>query len=124
MKISYSWVKDYLKLDLDPHNVAEILTNIGLEIEGTEEWNSVAGGLEGIIVGEILTSKKHPDADRLTVNTVGIGAGKILNIVCGAPNVAVGQKVPVALAGSFVFKDDERFEIKKSKIRGEGYDLC
>ena len=119
MKISYSWVKDYLKLDLDPHNVAEILTNIGLEIEGTEEWSSVAGGLEGIIVGEILTSKKHPDADRLTVNTVGIGAGKILNIVCGAPNVAVGQKVPVALAGSFVFKDDERFEIKKSKIRGE-----
>ena len=95
MKISYNWIKDYLKIDLDPHRVAAILTGIGLEIEGTEEWTSVKGGLEGIVIGEVLTSQKHPDADKLTVNTVNVGKGEPLNIVCGAPNVAAGQKVPV-----------------------------
>ena len=118
MKISYNWIKDYLKIDLDPHRVASILTGIGLEIEGTEEWSSVKGGLEGIIIGEVLTSQKHPDADKLTVNTVNIGRGEPLSIVCGAPNVAAGQKVPVALAGAVVFKGEESLEIKKSKIRG------
>jgi phenylalanyl-tRNA synthetase beta chain len=118
MKISYNWVKDYLKIDIDPHKVAEILTGIGLEIEGTEEWCSVTGGLEGIVIGEVLTSQKHPDADKLTVNTVNVGSGQPLNIVCGAPNVAAGQKVPVALPGAFVYKGEEKFEIKRSKIRG------
>lgn len=118
MKISYNWIKDYLKIDLDPHKAAAILTAVGLEIEGTEEWCSVEGGLEGIVIGEVLTSTKHPDGDKLTVNIVNVGKGEPLNIVCGAPNVAAGQKVPVALAGSFVHKGEEKFEIKKSKIRG------
>jgi phenylalanyl-tRNA synthetase beta chain len=119
MKISYNWIKDYLDIDLDPHKVADILTNIGLEIEGTEEWSSVSGSLEGIVIGEVLASRKHPDADRLTVNTVNIGDGKILTIVCGAPNVAEGQKVPVALAGSCVMSGEEKIEIKNSRIRGQ-----
>lgn len=119
MKISYNWLKDYIKIDIDPHKVAEILTGIGLEIEGTEEWVSVKGGLEGIIIGEVLTCKKHPDADKLSVTTVNTGGPEPLHIVCGAPNVAAGQKVAVAPAGTFVFKGDERFELKKTKIRGE-----
>jgi phenylalanyl-tRNA synthetase beta chain len=119
MKISYNWIKDYLDIDIDPHKVAEILTGIGLEIEGTEEWETVKGGLAGVVIGEVLTSKKHPDADKLSVTIVDIGSGDPLRIVCGAPNVAAGQKVPVATAGTFVFKGDEKIEIKKSKIRGE-----
>src|SRR5512133_2945332 len=119
MKISYNWIKDYLKIDLEPAKVAEILTSIGLEIEGAEEWVSVKGGLEGVVIGEVLTCKKHPDADKLSVTTVTIGGPEPLHIVCGAPNVAAGQKVPVAPAGTFVFKGDERFELKKTKIRGE-----
>src|SRR5512133_3319484 len=119
MKISYNWLKDYLKIDLDPHKVAQILTGIGLEIEGTEDWVSVKGGLEGVVVGQVLTCKKHPDADKLSVTTVNIGNPEPLHIVCGAPNVAAGQKVYVAPAGTWVFKGDERFELKKTKIRGE-----
>ncbi len=119
MKISYNWIKDYLKIDLEPSKVAEILTDIGLEIEGTEDWVSVKGGLEGVVIGEVLTCKKHPDADKLSVATVNIGLPQSLHIVCGAPNVAAGQKVPVATAGTMVFKGDDSVEIKKSKIRGE-----
>jgi phenylalanyl-tRNA synthetase beta chain len=119
MKISYNWIKDYLKIDLDPIKVAEILTDIGLEIEGIEEWVSVKGGLKGVVIGEVLTCKKHPDADKLSVTTVDIGTSQPLQIVCGAPNVAAGQKVPVATAGTVVFKGNDSFEIKKSKIRGE-----
>ncbi|TAL74209.1 MAG: phenylalanine--tRNA ligase subunit beta, partial [Bacteroidetes bacterium] len=119
MKISYNWIKDYLKIDLEPARVAEILTEIGLEIEGMEEWESVKGGLEGVVIGEVLTCKKHPDADKLSITTVDIGASQPVQIVCGAPNVAVGQKVPVATTGTVVFKGDESLEIKKSKIRGE-----
>ena len=119
MKISYNWIKDYLKIDLNPYKVAEILTGIGLEIEGTEEWVSVKGGLEGVVIGEVLTCKRHPDADKLSVTTVDVGSGEPLHIVCGAPNVAAGQKVPVATLGTIVFKGDESLEIKKSKIRGE-----
>jgi len=119
MKISYNWIKDYLKIDLDPHKVAEILTSIGLEIEGTEEWESVKGGLAGVIIGEVLTCKKHSDADKLSITTVNIGSGEPLHIVCGAPNVAAGQKVPVATVGTIVLKGEDRLEIKKSKIRGE-----
>ncbi|HLN20159.1 MAG TPA: phenylalanine--tRNA ligase subunit beta [Bacteroidales bacterium] len=119
MKISYNWVKDYLNIDIDPHRIAEILTSIGLEIEGTEEWVSVKGGLEGIITGEVLTCKKHPDADKLSVTTVNIGKDQPLNIVCGAPNVAAGQKVLVAPSGTYVFHGEERIELKRTKIRGE-----
>ena len=119
MKISYNWIKDYLKIDLEPAKVAEILTGIGLEIEGMDEWVSVKGGLDGVVIGEVLTCKKHPDADKLSVTTVDIGASQPLHIVCGAPNVAAGQKVPVATVGTVVFKGDESLEIKKSKIRGE-----
>jgi phenylalanyl-tRNA synthetase beta chain len=119
MKISYNWVKDYLNIDLAPDRVAEILTGIGLEIEGMDKWVSVKGGLEGVVIGEVLTCKKHPDADKLSVTTVDIGASQPLQIVCGAPNVAAGQKVPVATIGSVVFKGEESLEIKKSKIRGE-----
>jgi phenylalanyl-tRNA synthetase beta chain len=119
MKISYNWIKDYLNIDLHPTKVAEILTGIGLEIEGMEEWLSVKGGLEGVVIGEVLTCKKHPDADKLSVTTVDIGAAQPLHIVCGAPNVAAGQKVPVATVGTLVFKGNESIEIKKSKIRGE-----
>jgi len=119
MKISYNWIKDYLRIDLEPAKVAEILTGIGLEIEGMDEWVSVKGGLEGVVIGEVLTCKKHPDADKLSVTTVDIGASQPLQIVCGAPNVASGQKVPVATVGTVVFKGDESLEIRKSKIRGE-----
>jgi phenylalanyl-tRNA synthetase beta chain len=119
MKISYNWIKDYLNIDLEPAKVAEILTDIGLEIEGMEEWVSVKGGLEGVVIGEVLTCKKHPDADKLSVTTVDIGGHLPLQIVCGAPNVAAGQKVPVATIGTVIFKGDESLEIKKSKIRGE-----
>jgi phenylalanyl-tRNA synthetase beta chain len=119
MKISYNWIKDYLKIDLEPSKVAEILTDIGLEIEGMEEWVSVKGGLEGVVIGEVLTCTKHPDADKLSVTTVDTGGPEPLHIVCGAPNVAAGQKVPVATVGTVVYKGNESFEIKKSKIRGE-----
>jgi len=118
MKISYNWIKDYLNIDLEPARVAEILTAIGLEIEGMEEWVSVKGGLNGVVIGEVLTCKKHPDADKLSVTTVDIGGLQPLQIVCGAPNVAAGQKVPVATVGTVVFKGAESLEIKKSKIRG------
>ena len=119
MKISYNWIRDYLKIDLEPFKVAEILTGIGLEIEGADEWVSVKGGLEGVVIGEVLTCKKHPDADKLSVTTVDIGAAQPLQIVCGAPNVAIGQKVPVATVGTVVYKGNESMEIKKSRIRGE-----
>ena len=119
MKISYNLIKDYLKIDLEPAKVAEILTGIGLEIEGMNEWVSVKGGLEGVVIGEVLTCKKHPDADKLSVTTVDIGEQQPLQIVCGAPNVAAGQKVPVATIDTILYKGDESFGIKKSKIRGE-----
>jgi phenylalanyl-tRNA synthetase beta chain len=119
MKISYNWIKDYLKINMEPSRVAEILTGIGLEIEGMEEWVSVKGGLDGVVIGEVLTCKKHPDADKLSVTTVNTGGPQPLQIVCGAPNVAAGQKVPIATVGTTLFKGDESFEIKKSKIRGE-----
>lgn len=119
MKISYNWIKDYIKTGLEPEKVAEILTGIGLEIEGMEEWVSVRGGLEGVVIGEVLTCTRHPGADKLSVTTVDIGCPQPVRIVCGAPNVEAGQKVPVATAGTILYKGDESYEIKKSKIRGE-----
>ena len=119
MKISYNWLKDYLDIDIEPRKLSTILTGIGLEVEAMEEWESVKGGLKGVVIGEVLTCRKHPGADKLTVTTVNVGTPETLQIVCGAPNVAAGQKVPVAIAGTIVFKGEESLEIKKSKIRGE-----
>jgi phenylalanyl-tRNA synthetase beta chain len=119
MKISYNWLKDYLAVELSPDNLSELLTNCGLEVEGLEKWQSVRGGMEGIVIGEVKRCAKHPDADRLSVTTVDIGQGRLLPIVCGAPNVATGQKVLVATVGTLLYKEEESFEIKKAKIRGE-----
>jgi phenylalanyl-tRNA synthetase beta chain len=118
MKLSYSWLKDYIDLDIDPLELSAILTDIGLEVEGFEEFQSVKGGLEGVVIGEVLTCEKHANADKLSVTTVDVG-GKILPIVCGAPNVAKGQKVLVATVGTTLYDSDDTFKIKKAKIRGE-----
>ncbi len=119
MKISYNWLKEYLDFDIEPRKLGVILTGLGLEVEAMEEWESVKGGLKGVVIGEVLTCRKHPDADKLTIATVDIGGKKPLSIVCGAPNVAPGQKVPVATPGTFVFNGEKTFEIKTAKIRGE-----
>ncbi|NOZ48208.1 MAG: phenylalanine--tRNA ligase subunit beta [Chlorobi bacterium] len=118
MKISYNWLKEYVKCDLNYNEVSTILTDIGLEVEGIEEFQSVKGGLEGLIIGEVKTKAKHPDADKLSVTTVDIGEPELLNIVCGAPNVDAGQKVVVAPVGTTLYDGEETFKIKKAKIRG------
>lgn len=119
MKISYSWLKNYIKTDLQPDEVAKLLTDTGLEVEGYEKIQTVKGGLEGLVIGEVLTKSKHPDADRLNVTTVNVGGEAPLQIVCGAANVEVGQKVVVAMVGTTLYSGEESFQIKKSKIRGE-----
>ena len=119
MNISYNWLKNYFNIDLAPAIVSEILTSLGLEVGSMEEIQSIKGGLEGLVVGEVLTCAKHPGADKLSVTTVSIGAGEPLAIVCGAPNVAAGQKVVVATVGTVLYNGDESFTIKASKIRGE-----
>lgn len=119
MKISYNWLKEYIKTDLKSDKVAEYLTDIGLEVEGVEKFESVRGSLEGVVVGKVLTCEKHPNADKLKITTVDVG-GKILNIVCGASNVAAGQVVPVAVVGTKIYdKTGNFFEIKEAKLRGE-----
>ena len=118
MKLSYNWLKDYIDLDVDPLELSAILTDIGLEVEGFEEFQSIKGGLNGIVIGEVLTCEKHANADKLSVTTVDTG-NEILPIVCGAPNVAKGQKVLVATVGTTLYDGDESFKIKKAKIRGE-----
>lgn len=120
MKISYNWLKQFLKIDAPSEEVSNILTDLGLEVEMVEKYQSVKGGLEGVVVGHVLTCEKHPDADRLKVTTVDLGIGTPVQIVCGASNVAAGQKVPVATIGTKLFdKEGEAFEIKKGKIRGQ-----
>ncbi len=120
MKISYNWLKDYLAIDLPAEEVAEVLTQIGLEVEGLEKQTSVEGGLEGLVVGHVLSAEQHPNADRLRVTKVDVGAEEVLDIVCGAPNVAAGQKVVVATVGTMLYPTEgEPFKIKKGKIRGE-----
>ena len=120
MKISYNWLRQFLKIDLEAEQVAEVLTDLGLEVEGIEHFESVKGALKGVVVGEVMTCMQHPNADRLKLTTVNIGEGQILNIVCGAPNVAVGQKVPVATIGTVLYPSPgEELLIKKGKIRGE-----
>ncbi len=120
MKISYNWLKQFLKIDAPSEDISNILTDLGLEVEMVEKYQSVKGGLEGVVVGHVLTCEKHPDADRLKVTTVDIGTGSPIQIVCGASNVAAGQKVPVATIGTKLFdKEGVAFEIKKGKIRGQ-----
>ena len=119
MKISNNWLQQYLKIDLPTQKISELLTDIGLEVEGIINHENVKGGLKGIVIGEVLTKIKHPDADRLNITTVDVGEEKPLQIVCGAPNVNVGQKVPVATVGTWLFSEEDSFKIKKSKIRGQ-----
>jgi len=120
MKISYNWLKQYLPINIEPEEAARLLTDCGLEVEGIEAFQSMKGGLEGIVIGEVITCVKHPNADKLHVTTVNVGESELLHIVCGAPNVAAGQKVVVALPGATLYPTTgEPFEIKKSKIRGE-----
>ncbi|WOC40241.1 phenylalanine--tRNA ligase subunit beta [Polaribacter sp. HL-MS24] len=120
MKISYNWIKQFLQTDWDATKTGELLTDLGLEVEGIETKESIKGSLKGVVVGEVLTCIQHPNADRLKVTTVDLGEGAIVQIVCGAPNVAVGQKVPVATIGTTLYDDKgEGFQIKKGKIRGE-----
>ena len=120
MKISYNWLKQYLKVDSSAEDTAVILTDLGLEVEGVELYESVKGGLKGVVVGHVLECTKHPNADKLKITKVDIGSGTPLQIVCGAPNVAKGQKVPVATIGTVLYdKEGNSFQIKKGKIRGE-----
>lgn len=120
MKISYNWLKDYIKTDISASEAGNLLTNCGLEVEGIEKFETLKGGLAGLVIGEVITKEKHPDADRLSVTTVDIGTGTLLNIVCGASNVEAGQKVVIATIGATLYPSaGEPFEIKKSKIRGK-----
>ena len=120
MKISYNWLKQFIKTDWTSEETATLLTDLGLEVEGVEKFQSVKGGLEGIVVGHVLTCVQHPNADRLKVTTVDIGTGIPVQIVCGAANVAAGQKVPVATIGTTLYDaDGNSFVIKKGKIRDQ-----
>ena len=119
MNISYNWLKQFLNIDWEANQTAELLTDLGLEVEGVTPFESIKGGLKGVVVGHVLTCIQHPNADRLKLTTVNIGADEPLQIVCGAPNVAAGQKVPVATIGTTLYSDGEPWKIKKGKIRGE-----
>ena len=120
MNISYNWLKRYIDTDLPAEKVAEILTDIGLEVEGFEKIETVKGGLAGVVVGEVVTCTDHPDSDHLHLTTVDVGAAEPLQIVCGAPNCRAGLKVLCATVGAVLYPDggDEEFKIKRSKIRG------
>ena len=120
MKVSHNWLQQYLKTDVSLEKQLELLTDLGLEVEGTTPFESVKGSLKGVVVGEIISCVPHPNADRLRVTQINLGAYETVQVVCGAPNVAAGQKVPVATVGTLLYDaDDNAFEIKKSKIRGE-----
>ncbi len=121
MKISYNWLKAYINLDMPVEELAELLTNTGLEVEGVENIEAVRGGLEGVVIGEVCTCTEHPNARSLKITTVNVGNEEPLQIVCGAPNVAAGQKVVVAVVGTTLYPDPEKdgLKIKKARIRGE-----
>lgn len=120
MQISYQWLKQFIKLDINAEETAEILTDLGLEVEGIEQFESLKGGLNGVVVGHVVDCQQHPNADKLKVTKVDLGDGNPVQIVCGAPNVATGQKVLVATIGTKLYdKEGEAFQIKKGKIRGE-----
>lgn len=118
MNISYNWLKEYVDFDLTPEEVSAALTSIGLETGGVEEIQSIKGGLEGLVVGEVLTCEPHPNSDHMHITTVNVGQPEPVQIVCGAANVAAGQKVIVATLGTKLYDGDECFTIKKSKLRG------
>ncbi len=118
MNISYNWLKDYVDFDLTAQQVADALTSIGLEVDAVEEVQTIKGGLEGLVVGQVLTCEAHPNSDHMHVCTVDLGTGEATQIVCGAPNVAAGQKVIVATLGTKLYDGDQCFTIKKSKLRG------
>lgn len=120
MKISYNWLKQYIDFDWSPEELSDRLTMTGLEVEGLEKYESIPGGLEGVFVGEVKTCEAHPNADKLKICSVDVGREELLTIVCGAPNVAAGQKVPVATVGTMLHPvEGDPFQIKKSKIRGQ-----
>ena len=118
MNISYNWLKEYVSFDMTPEEVSAALTSIGLEVGSVDEVQSIKGGLEGIVIGEVLTCEEHPNSDHMHVTTVNLGSREPVQIVCGAPNVAAGQKVVVATLGTKLYDGDECFTIKKSKLRG------
>ena len=118
MNISYNWLKDYLDFDLTPKETSDALTSIGLETDGVEEKQTIKGGLEGLVIGEVLTCEAHPNSDHLHVTTIDVGEEAPLQIVCGAPNVAAGQKVVVAVNGTKLYDGDNCITIKRSKLRG------
>tara|TARA_B100001113_G_scaffold292645_1_gene249305 strand:- start:3199 stop:5628 length:2430 start_codon:yes stop_codon:yes gene_type:complete len=119
MKISYNWLKEYLNFKDNHESIGEKLTSLGLEVEGITKFESIPGGLEGVVVGKTKSVKKHPNADRLKITTVDVGADELLQIVCGAPNVNKNQTVAVATSGTTLYPNNEKIKIKKSKIRGE-----
>ncbi|MCK9155273.1 MAG: phenylalanine--tRNA ligase subunit beta [Paludibacteraceae bacterium] len=118
MNISYNWLKQYVNLDIEPEEVSKILTSIGLEVGGVEEVQTIKGGLEGLVVGEVLEAENHPDSDHLHVAKVNVGQGEPLQIVCGAHNCRAGLKTIVATIGTKLYSGDESFAIKRSKLRG------
>ena len=115
MKLSYNWLKDYLKCDLSAQQIADAMTSIGIEVDGVEQEEQIPGGLAGVVVAQVLECENHPDSDHLHITKVSTGEGEPLTVVCGAPNVAAGQKVLFAQIGTVLPGD---FKIKKSKIRG------
>jgi len=119
MKISYKWLKQYVPINLPPVMLEQILTGLGLEVDAVEDYQSVKGGLEGLVIGHVIERSKHPNADSLSLTKVDIGTGQLLSIVCGAPNVEAGQKVVVAPIDTVLYHGEETFKIKKAKIRGE-----
>ncbi len=120
MKISYNWLKQFIKLPDNAEETGKLLTDLGLEVEGINSFQSIKGGLEGVVVGHVLSCESHPNADKLQLTKVNLGNGEEVQIVCGAPNIAAGQKVPVATIGTTLYDEKgEAWDIKKSKIRGE-----
>ncbi|MGB0789739.1 MAG: YtpR family tRNA-binding protein, partial [Marinirhabdus sp.] len=120
MKISYNWLKQFINTQWPAQKTAELLTDLGLEVEAIHHFTPVPGGLKGVVVGKVLTCEQHPNADRLKITTVDLGSGAPVQIVCGAPNVAKGQKVPVATVGTTLYGTEGKpWKIKKGKIRGE-----
>jgi len=119
MKISYNWLKEYLEFNENHESIGDKLTSLGLEVEGITKFESIPGGLNGVVVGKTKSIKKHPNADRLNITTVDVGGDELLQIVCGAPNVDKNQTVAVATVGTTLFPNNEKLKIKESKIRGE-----
>src|SRR5215212_6919125 len=119
MTISYKWLSEYLPVTIEPERLSKILTSVGLEVEKMETFEEVKGGLKGLVIGEVLEAQQHPNADKLKLTKVNVGNGELLQIVCGAPNVAAGQKVIVATVGTTIYPlTGEPLTMKVAKIRG------